>query len=148
MTITTQEPHTMDELTARAAFDRAINTYKQEFGEFFLARFCGLQIDYDQSSCIIEFSVEEYMFNPQGSLHGGIIALVLDVSMGHLLRHHAGPGVTLEMTTKYLKAVRGGRLHAKGEFLKRGKQICFLRSELYDSDQQLIAFATSTWKIL
>ena len=39
------------------------------------------------------------MFNPQGALHGGVIATVMDISMGHLLNHVDGPGSTVEMNT-------------------------------------------------
>src|SRR4051812_19139174 len=48
------------------------------------------------------------MFNPQGSLHGGILATAMDVSMGHLLRRIHGARTTLEMKIQYLGSVLGG----------------------------------------
>jgi uncharacterized protein (TIGR00369 family) len=68
--------------------------------------------------------------------------------MGHLLRHSSGPGTTLEMKVQYMKAARAGRLTATGRFLRQGRSISYLRSELTDQDGDLIAFATSTWKSL
>ncbi len=88
------------------------------------------------------------MFNPQGTLHGGVIATVMDISMGHLLKHVDAPGTTLEMKTQYVKAVKEGRLRCTGEFTHWGKGIFYLRSTLIDENSDLIAFATSTWKRL
>jgi len=94
----------------------------------------------------VEFDVRDFMYNPQGSLHGGIAALAMDVSMGHLLNHLKGPGATLEMKVQYMRAVRGGRVAATGRVLRRGKEIAFLESRLTDSEGQLAAMATSTWR--
>jgi uncharacterized protein (TIGR00369 family) len=138
----------MDEIKAREAFESALKTYKQEFGTFFLARLYGLEVRYEGNACIIEFDVQDHMFNPQGSLHGGIIAFAMDVSMGHLLNHESGPGATLEMKVQYVRPARSGRVRVRGEFVKRGKEISFLRSEAFDNADKLIAFATSTWKLL
>lgn len=138
----------MDEVKAQEAFQVALETYSQEFGNFFLARLFGLEISYEQDACVVEFDVEDYMFNPQGSLHGGILTFVMDISMGHLLNHVCGPGATLEIKTQFVRAVRSGRVRVKGKFLKKGREVCFLRSEAFDNQQKLIAFATSTWKIL
>jgi uncharacterized protein (TIGR00369 family) len=57
---------------------------------FFLARFLGLDISYGDEVCVIEIEVKEFMFNPQGSLHGGVIAFALDVAMGHLIKRAIG----------------------------------------------------------
>lgn len=138
----------MNEEQAKEAFETALSSYKQEFGTFFLARLYGLEITYEENACIVQFEVKEYMFNPQGSLHGGVMATVMDISMGHLLKHVSGPGVTLEMKLQYLRPVTQGRIRVRGQFIKRGKEICFLSSEASDSRGKLVAIATSTWKPL
>jgi uncharacterized protein (TIGR00369 family) len=62
---------------------------------FFLARFLGLEISYGDEVCVVEIEVRDFMFNPQGSLHGGVIAFALDVAMGHLIKRSIGrPGIT------------------------------------------------------
>lgn len=138
----------MDENAARRAFEDALATYKQEFGTFFLARLLGLEITYSADTCVITFEPADFLFNPQGTLHGGVIATVMDISMGHLLDHASAPGTTLEMKTQYLKPARSGRLTCTGRFLRQGKSISYLASELVDGEGELIAFATSTWKSL
>lgn len=138
----------VDENVARAAFDHALATHEQAFGSFFLARLLGFEISYADDACRVEFEVHDFMFNPQGSLHGGITALAMDVSMGHCLNHLHGPGATLEMKVQYCAPMRSGRVCAEGRLLKRGGSVCFLESRLTDSAGELTAIASATWKIL
>ena len=63
---------------------------KQEFGSFYLSRFLGFKTTYKDDLCIVTFEAKSPMFNPQGTLHGGVIATALDVSMGHLLTSQNG----------------------------------------------------------
>lgn len=138
----------MDQVAAKAAFDHALSTSRPAFEEFFLSKFLGLAFEYHDQQCIITFELRDFMFNPQGSLHGGVIATVMDISMGHLLHHVQGAGTTLEMKTQYLKAARSGKLRCVGEFIKQGNGISYLRSTLFDADNEPLAFATATWKRL
>jgi uncharacterized protein (TIGR00369 family) len=142
-------PKKIDEVAARAAFEGALADYEQTFGTFFLARLLGLEISYpDADTCAVEMELRDFMFNPQGTLHGGIIATMLDISMGHLLKKTIGAGMTLEMKTQYLRPARAGRVRAVGTFLKKGKSINYLETRLYDAEGSLLAAANSTWQLL
>ena len=139
----------MDEDAARDAFEEALRTQRPDLGTFFLAKLFGLEISYADESCIVEFAVRDFMFNPQGSLHGGVIAMALDISMGHLIKHSVGrPGITLEMKTQYLRPATLGRVRCEGRFLKRGRTINYLEARMMGEDQKLLAVATSTWQLL
>jgi uncharacterized protein (TIGR00369 family) len=136
----------MDETSARAAFEQAITSYSPGFGSFFLARLLALDISYTDEECIIRIPVRDFLFNPQGCLHGGIIATVMDISMGHLLRKAYGAGgATLEMKIQYLRPVRSGIAVCTGRFTKRGRNIVFLESRLDDQSGKVVAISTSTW---
>jgi len=137
----------LDKAKAQAAHERAIAGTQEVFGDFFLTRLLGLEITYPGDACEVAFDLADFMFNPQGSLHGGILATALDISMGHLIASTGTPGTTLEMKIQYLAAARSGRVTCRGEALRRGGT-WFLRSEARDQDGTLIAFATSTWKLL
>lgn len=139
----------MDEAGARRAFEEALRTQKPGFGTFFLARVFGLAISYTEETCVIEVDVKDFMFNPQGSLHGGVIALLLDIGMGHLIVHLTGaPGLTLEMKIQYLRPIGTGRIRCEGRFLKRGRRISFMESRVTAADGKLAAIATGTWQML
>ncbi|WP_245454782.1 PaaI family thioesterase [Mesorhizobium sp. M3A.F.Ca.ET.080.04.2.1] len=137
----------VDEVLARSAFDRAIKDQRPEFGAFFLAQLLALDISYSDDTCTIRFPVQDFLFNPQGSLHGGIIGTIMDISMGHLIHHIYGrSGATIEMKVQYLRPLTTGSAVCTGQFIKRGKSIAFLESRLADSSDSLVAHATSTWK--
>ena len=138
----------MDETLARAAFDEALRTQSPGFGTFFLARLLGLEIAYGEDDCTVRCAVKDFMFNPQGSLHGGIIATVLDISMGHLLQHAVGVGMTLQMNTQFIKPAREGVVQAHATFLRKGRSINYLESRMTDAEGALMASATSTWRLL
>jgi uncharacterized protein (TIGR00369 family) len=137
-----------DSTAARSAFERADGSGGREPGNFFLSRLFGFEFDYRDDACTISFELFDFMLNPQGNLHGGVIALVLDTAMGHCLKRHAGPGATLQMNTNYLMAANAGRLTCRGTFIRRGKTIATLRADLVHHRGDLIASATSTWKMV
>ncbi len=137
----------MDEAAARAAFEEALRSYRPEFGSFFLARLFGLEVTYENDTCVVTVPVRDFMFNPQGWLHGGVISLVADISMGHLLQKTAGAGTTLEMKVQFLRAASVGELRAVGRFLKRGRSINYLESRIAQNGAD-VAAATSTWMLL
>lgn len=138
----------MTDHKARGLFERAIADPRHEFGSFFLSRFLGMEVSYGDDWCGVSFEAVEPLFNPQGSLHGGILATALDISMGHLLNHCAGPGATLEMKVQYFAPVRAGRVECRAGFLKRGRKVFFLQSSATTNGGETIAHATSTWKLL
>lgn len=138
----------MDEATARQMFESALAAQEPTFGKFFLARFLGFDISFEEESCVVAFTVRDYMFNPQGSLHGGISAVALDVSMGHLIHHATGEaGLTLEMKIQYMRPARPGPVRCVGRFLKRGRTLSAMESRMLDGEDRLLAMATATWKM-
>ena len=145
----------IDEGAARARFDKALDEYAQAFETFFLARLLDLGFAYlpedaadeDKQLCRITFPAEDFLFNPQGSLHGGTIATVMDISMGHLINKVAGAGATIEMKIQYMRPVTSGLVTVEGRFVRRGRNLSFLESKLLDAEDQLCAMATATWKM-
>lgn len=137
----------IDPVAMRAICEDALETWQPAMGAFFLARFLGLKFCYSDEQCTIEFDVAPFMLNPKGTLHGGIVALVLDTAMGHLLAHLFGGGSTLEMKVQYLRAVVPGPARVVAKVIRGGHSICFFEASLYDSNGEIAAFATSTWKL-
>lgn len=136
------------ERLGREMLDRALVDERQAFGSFFLSRLLGLIITYGDETCSVSLEVTKAIFNPQGSLHGGILATALDISMGHLLHHVAGAGATLEMKVQYMASVTEGTVRCEASFLRRGRSVSFLQSHATRADGRLIAHATATWKHL
>jgi uncharacterized protein (TIGR00369 family) len=138
---------TMDE-ESRLMLERAVGDGRQQFGSFFLSRLFGMEVAYDDDGCTVSFEVKRQMFNPQGSLHGGVLGTALDISMGHLLQHRVSPGTTLEMKVQYFAPMRSGLVRCRAEFLKQGRKVFFMQSRASDAGGEPIAHATATWKLL
>ncbi len=136
------------EAIGRAMLDRALGEDRQEFGSFFLSRLLGFTVAYAPDTCTVSFDAVPALFNPQGSLHGGILATAMDISMGHLLHRVAGAGATLEMKVQYLAPIADGIVRCEASFLKQGRGTSFLQSRARRHDGELAAHATATWKQL
>ncbi|HEX7004731.1 MAG TPA: PaaI family thioesterase [Trueperaceae bacterium] len=137
----------MDTATLRARFERAVHEARPEFGQFFLARFFDIEVSYGEESCRVDLPVSDYLYNPQGSLHGGVLGFALDVSMGHLCNRFLSTAITLEMKTQYLRPVKGD-CYCIATFLKKGRRLAFVESRLFDESGKPAAMATSTWMLL
>ena len=135
----------IDAPVARERLEYALDAHRPEMGEFFLAQFLGFKFEYSEESCVIRFHVHDFMCNPKGTLHGGIIATALDTSMGHLIAHLQAPASTIEMKTQYLRPVKPGPCEVRATVLKPGKSLWFMEANLYNGEGQRAAFATSTW---
>ena len=138
----------MDENAARSALETALKDYRQDFETFFLARLFSLSFAYEDETCTVSLPVSDFMYNPQGSLHGGVIAFAMDVASGHLLKHTFGAsGATLEMKLQFLAPVRGPAARCTAKFLRKGRSICFIEARLFDGGCEPAVVATSTWRI-
>jgi uncharacterized protein (TIGR00369 family) len=133
----------------REAVTRAENAAAsdaQEFGDFFLSRFLGLEISYDdaEQSCTVVLPYAEHLCNPQGSMHGGIITTAMDISMGHLSHRFLSTAVTIEMQMRFFRPLTGDG-SCTGRILKAGRRIVHLESRMSDSEGRLVAHGLGTW---
>ena len=125
---------------------KALDEAEPGFGTFFLARFLGLRISYDdiERRCVVELPYARFLTNPQGSLHGGVIATAMDISMGHLCHRYLDTAMTIEMQMRFLRPVTGD-CRCEARLLRPGRRVVHLESRLYDSGGRLAAFAAGSW---
>ncbi|MDX2969503.1 PaaI family thioesterase [Kribbella solani] len=91
----------------------------------------------------------EFHYNPLGSVHGGVIATLLDTAAGCTVHSTlpAGFGYTsLDLMTRFIKpvTVASGVLRCEGGIISRGRRTAVAESHLYDERGKLLAHATST----
>jgi uncharacterized protein (TIGR00369 family) len=86
--------------------------------------------------------------------HGGVLMTLLDVVMAHAARAPDEPGgagrpgvVTVEMKTTFMRPGTG-RLLAQGQVLQRTASMAFCAGAVFDSDNNLVAHATATFKYM
>lgn len=133
-----------DLAAVRVALERALETHEQVLGNFFLAKFLGFNISYPNDNCCVEFEVQEFLQNPRGSLHGGVMATALDIAMGHLVQRLGGPGATVDLSVQYFRAPQVGRVKCTASVLHRGGRLWFVRAQAEDGDGKLVAAAIAT----
>ena len=74
-----EDTTTIERALAQEMIERALADPRQQFGSFFLSRLLGFQVSFEGERCIVEFEATRILFNPQGTLHGGILATAMDV---------------------------------------------------------------------
>ena len=135
----------MNEEAATKALARALAEYDRNSGGFFLERFLGCELSFDGELCVLNLEIEDFMFNSGGTLHGGVIAFVLDSAAGSLFKRVHGSGYTLESKIQYLRSLWRGRATCNARFLKRGRLVSFIEAVLNSPDGKPAAISTSTW---
>ena len=106
-----------------------------------------VSIDRERGTCLIEFNPGERYLNPIGSIQGGIVAAMLDDTFSIAILAACDVQTiapTLEMKVSYFAAAKPGRLVCKGRVVHKGKSTAFVESELFDSEDKLLAKASAT----
>ncbi|MEV4262910.1 PaaI family thioesterase [Kribbella sp. NPDC049584] len=103
----------------------------------------------EEGKVTVYMPAAEFHYNPLGSVHGGIIATLLDTAAGCTVHSTlpAGVGYTsLDLMTRFIKPVTvdSGVLRCEGAIISRGRRTAVAESHLYDERGKLLAHATST----
>lgn len=98
--------------------------------------------------------IEPRHLNRNGSLHGGIVAMLLDAASGFAVSRGAPgavlpPVATISLTTSYVAPALGGRtVTAIGHVTGGGRTVAFAKAELTDEDGALLASSTGVFRYL
>ncbi len=112
-------------------------------------------LDFERIRVVTEGTVEltlipgEHHLNPLGTVHGGVLAAMLDTVAGCAVHSvlPAGTGYTsLDLHTRFLRPVTPatGRVRAEGTVVSRGSRTATAEARLFDERDRLLATATST----
>jgi len=106
----------------------------------------------EPGSIHVELVPERRHYNPLGTVHGGVLATLLDTAAACSVHSTLAPGeayTSVDLTVKFLRPVTtdSGRLRAEGSVLQRGRRTSLAQAHLYDAQRRLVAHATSTCMI-
>ncbi len=92
---------------------------------------------------------DESMYNPIGTVHGGLVCTLLDSVLGCATQTTLALGqayTSLDITVSYLRPVlaSSGTLTAVGTVVKPGSRAAFAEATVHDASGKLVATATST----
>lgn len=101
----------------------------------------------EEQSLTLSLTVREWMLNPRGTLHGGIMSTMLDMAMGMLTRYYRKTNLvsTVSLSVNYLRPVQPGEQVAiRAEVQKLGRRVLFMQAQLR-SGGKTAASATATF---
>ena len=106
-------------------------------------------VEVEPGRAVFEGVPAEFHYNPIGSVHGGVIATLLDSAAGCAVHSTlpAGWGYTsLDLTTKYLRpaTVDSGLMRCEGTVINRGRTTALAEARLFDERCRLLAYASSS----
>ena len=107
------------------------------------------RVEYQDGKIVVSLKPEEFHYNPLGTVHGGVLATLLDTAAGCAVHGTlpAGSGYTsLDLTTKFLRPVTvdSGELRCEGTVINRGRTTALAEAKLYDAHGRLVAYASSS----
>ena len=104
----------------------------------------------DDGAAVLAFEVRDEHLNPAGTLHGGVLATLVDTALGQAVRSTTGDGevpATSQLTVTYLRPGTAGRLEVRGRVRTRGEHLTVCEADV-EQDGREIAHALATFAIL
>ena len=89
--------------------------------------------------------------NPAGFIQGGILAAMLDDTMGpavFVMTRGELYTATIDMNVSFMAPAKVGPLFGEGKVIQLGKTVAFIEAQLTDADGNLIARATTSARLV
>lgn len=100
----------------------------------------------DKGAATLSIIVRPEMTNPYGNIHGGMMALIIDESMGWAVAS-LGSGnhfTSMSLNIDFLYAISAGEtLRAEAKVIREGKRITHVDCYVYDTRGRVLAHGTS-----
>lgn len=103
----------------------------------------------DRGLVAFAYTPREREYNPMGSVHGGVVTMLLDTAMGCSVQSTLEPGArytTVELKTSFVRPVTvdAGPLRVEGQVMHAGRRSALAEAKLVDAEGRLFAYGTST----
>jgi uncharacterized protein (TIGR00369 family) len=110
-------------------------------------------IEFSDGRAVFELTPAEWQYNPLGSVHGGILAMLADSALGCAVHTKlpVGTGYTsLEVKINFTRAVTvaSGTLTCEGAVVTFGRRIATSEARISDATGRIVAHASSTLLII
>ena len=104
----------------------------------------------DDGTARLELDATEEHLNEAGTVHGGVLATLVDTAMGSAVRSLTGEGdvpATSQLTVTYLRPGTPGHLVATGRVSKQGEHLTVCEAEVEQEGKTLV-HAVATFAVL
>jgi uncharacterized protein (TIGR00369 family) len=113
------------------------------------AKLMGMRlVDMRPNEAVIEIEMREDLKQPNGVLHGGVTATLIDTAMAFAVRTYltdTEPTATIDLTVHYLRPHVEGKAICTARVVRPGKRIYTVSAEVHNEAGKLIATGLSTY---
>lgn len=103
----------------------------------------------DDGSARLAFTVRDEHLNQAGTLHGGVLATLVDTAMGAAVRSTTEDGVpaTSQLTVTYLRPGKPGEISVTARVRTRGEHLTVCEADV-NQDGRSLVHAVATFALL
>ncbi len=106
----------------------------------------------EEGRAVVNLRAEERHLNPNGTVHGGVVYTLVDVSMAEALKTMIEGDerpVIIEIKINYLEPGKPGTLSSTAQVRKGGKRITIVEAEVaQEEDGEVVALASGTYTLV
>ncbi len=125
------------------------NKAREGFAKVPFARLLGMEmIDISHGEAILKLEMRDELRQPQGILHGGATASIIDTAMAFAVitcLAENEKATTVDLTVHYLRPVSKGAIVCTAKVVRAGRRILTVSAECADAEGKLTATALSTY---
>src|SRR5699024_5394904 len=104
---------------------------------------------FEEGTVKLKLPVTPSFYNIQNSVHGGIHASILDITMGFTARSIGFDKVTtLETKVHFLKGITKGAIYSEGNVIHQNRSTALLEAKLFNEEGDLLAHSTGTFRVV
>jgi uncharacterized protein (TIGR00369 family) len=110
-------------------------------------------VEAEQGRVVFALTPAPWHYNPLGTVHGGVLATLLDTATGCAVHSTLGAGVgytSMDLSIRFLRPVTldSGPLRCEGTVISQGRRAVVAEARVEDERGRLVAHATSTCLLL
>ena len=126
--------------------------YKKRVNTFPFVKMMGMKLlSAADGKSVMECKVRRILKNTSGTLHGGAMGALVDMSVATALRSVMplpSKMTTVEYKVNFLKPVPDGKVTAYGNILRLGRTIAVGATEIRNGEDEVVAFGSATYYIM
>jgi uncharacterized protein (TIGR00369 family) len=104
----------------------------------------------EDGSARLELDATDHHLNEAGTLHGGVLATLVDTAMGHAVRSRTGENdvpATSQLTVTYLRPGTTGTIVVTAEVRTQGEHLTVCEADI-EQDGRSLVHAVATFAVL
>ena len=103
----------------------------------------------EEGRAVVSLQAEEWHLNASGTVHGGVVATLIDVAMAEALNtmtEEDEQPFTIEIKVNYMEPAQQGTLTATAQVRKGSKRATIVEAEVVHEDSnEVVAIASGTY---